>query len=226
PGTVNTIDEQGFWVDSKPWFRWHYKPRDISFEQAVAEFTELFHTICAEQAGNRTALLPLSGGLDSRTQAVAYSQLKNPVKSYSYSFQNGYKEGAIAQKIAKTLDFPFQDLIIPPGYLWNKIDKLAELIGCYTEFTHPRQMAVIDYFRTLDGVFSLGHWGDVLFDSPAPKDLTEAGAEAWLLKKIVVKGGQELAEALWKNWGLEGEFIPYLKARIKELWDSIPIENT
>lgn len=226
PATINTIDAQGYWIDSKPWFRWYYKPRDISFEQAVSEFTELFHTICAEQAANQTVLLPLSGGLDSRTQAVAYSKLKNPVVSYSYSFHNGYKEGAISKRIAETLGYPYHDLTIPPGYLWDKIDELAELIGCYTEFTHPRQMAAIDHFRKMEGIFTLGHWGDVLFDSPAPKDLTEAGAEAWLLKKIVVKGGQELAEALWKDWGLEGEFMPYLKARIKELWDSIPIENT
>lgn len=226
PGTVNSIDEEGYWVESKPWFEWYYKPRDISFEQAVSEFTELFHTICKEQAGDRTVLLPLSGGLDSRTQAVAYSQLKNPVISYSYSFHNGYKEGAIAKQIAKSLGYEFREMTIPPGYLWDKIDKLAELLKCGTEFTHPRQMAMIDEFRKMNGVFTLGHWGDVLFDAVAPKDLTEEYGEEWMLKKIVVKGGQELAEALWKEWGLEGEFMEYLKQRTKEIWGGIKIDNT
>lgn len=225
PGTINSIDDDGFWVDSKPWFKWHYSPRDISFDQAVTEFTDLFHIICKEQASDDTVLLPLSGGLDSRTQAVAFSTLDNPVISYSYSFHNGYKEGAIAKQIAKALGFEYRDLTIPPGYLWDKIEELAQLLQFGTEFTHPRHMAVIDELRKMKGTFSVGHWGDVLFDSPAPKDLTEENAEEWLLKKIVVKGGQELAEALWKEWGIEGEFMAYLKQRIKEVWNAIPIEN-
>lgn len=225
PGTVNTIDNDGYWVDSKPWFQWYYKPRDISFDQAVKEFTELFHTICREQIPTDTILLPLSGGLDSRTQAVAYSKLGNPVVSYSYSFHNGYREGDISRQIAKVLGYEYHDMTIPPGYLWEKIDELAKLIKCHTEFTHPRQMAVIDEFRKMNGVFTLGHWGDVLFDAVAPKDLTEETAEAWILKKIVVKGGQELAEALWKEWELEGTFMDYLRQRTREIWDGIKIEN-
>ncbi len=225
PGTINTIDDDGYWVESKPWFQWYHQPRDISFKQAVSEFTELFHMICKEQAGDRTVLLPISGGLDSRTQAVAYSKLKNPVVSYSYSFHNGYKEGAISKQIANVLGYEYQDMTIPSGYLWDKIDELAKLIKYSTEFTHPRQMAMIDEFRKMKGGFTLGHWGDVLFDEVSPKDLTEETSEAWILKKIIVKGGQELAEALWKEWELEGEFMPYLKQRIREIWDVIPIDN-
>lgn len=225
PGTVNTFDENGFWIESKPWFQWHHSPRNISFDQAVEEFTALFHQICQEQAKNQTVLLPLSGGLDSRTQAVAYSKLKNPVISYSYSFYQGYRESAIAKKIAKTLNMEFREMTIPPGYLWNTIDELAEIIQCQTEFTHPRQMAVIDEFRKMNGIFTLGHWGDVLFDSVALKNLTENEMEDWIFNKIVVKGGQELAEALWKTWGLEGDFVSYLKSRIHDILESIPIDS-
>lgn len=225
PGTINTIDDNGYWTDSKPWFEWYHQPRDISFEQTVAEFTELFHTICKEQAGDRTVLLPLSGGLDSRTQAVAYSRLGHTVTSYSYSFQNGYKESTIAKKIARELNFDFQEFTIETGYLWDKVDELAKLLKFGTEFTHTRQMAVIDEFRKMDGVFTLGHWGDVLFDAVAPDDLTEENAMDWILKKIVVKGGQELAEALWGQWELEGDFMSHLRSRIADIWKSIYIES-
>lgn len=225
PGTINTVDENGFWTGSKPWFQWYYKPRDISFEKAVDEFTELFHTICEEQAGDKTVLLPLSGGLDSRTQAVACSKLKNKVISYSYSFHNGFKEGAIAKQIAKVFDFEFRNMTIPPGYLWDAIDDLAELLKYGTEFTHPRQMAVTDEFKKMNGVFTLGHWGDVLFDNPAPEGITAENAIDKICDRIMVKGGPELAEALWKTWNLEGEFTNYLKSRVKEIWDAIPISN-
>lgn len=225
PGTINTVDEQGFWTDSKPWFQWYYRPKNISFDTAVSEFTELFHKICKEQAGERTVLLPLSGGLDSRTQAVAYSKLDNPVISYSYSFQNGYQESAIAKKVARVFGFEFRDMTIPNGYLWEKIDELADLLHFGTEFTHTRQMAMISEFRKMNGFFTLGHWGDVLFDKIAPNDITTENAIDKVCERIIVKGGQELAEALWEVWRLEGSFMDYLKQRILEIWNTIPIDN-
>lgn len=225
PGTVNTINKNGYWIQSEKWFDWYYKPGDLSFDQSVKEFTDLFHQICREQAGEEKVLLPLSGGLDSRTQAAAYAKLGNDVLSYSYSFSNGYPESAIAEKVAKVFGFEFQKMTIPAGYLWDCIEELADLLHFGTEFTHPRQMAVIDQFREMKGVFTLGHWGDVLFDDPAPADLTEENAIDKICERILVKGGRELAEALWETWGLEGEFMSYLKERVGEIWDAIPIDH-
>lgn len=226
PATVNTIDDDGFLIESKPWFEWYYKPRDISFETALEEFTELFERICAEQAGDKRVLLPLSGGLDSRTQAVAFSKLKNPVTAYSYSFKNGFPESAIAKRIAQVCDFEFKEFTIESGYLWPKLEELAILNQCYSDFTHPRQMAVLEEFRKMEGVFSLGHWGDVLFDRGAAKSTTKDQELPQLYKKVVKKGGMELAIALWKEWGLEGSFDAYLKSRMQTMLDSIKIKNT
>ncbi len=30
PATINTIDDKGVLIDSKPWFKWHYTPREIN----------------------------------------------------------------------------------------------------------------------------------------------------------------------------------------------------
>ena len=226
PSTINTIDDDGFLIESKSWFEWYYKPRDITFETALEEFTELFEQICAEQAGDNRILLPISGGLDSRTQAIAFSKLKNPVSAYSYSFKNGFSESGIAKKIAKVCGFEFKEFTIEPGYLWPKLEELATLNHCYSEFTHPRQMGALDYFKKMDGVFSLGHWGDVLFDRGATKGTTEFQELSELYKKVVKKGGSELATALWNEWQLEGSFDEYLKSRIQNILDSIKIENT
>lgn len=225
PATINTIDEDGFWTESKPWFQWHYNPRNISFEIALEEFTELLERICAEQAQDKPVLLPLSGGLDSRTQAIAFSKLKNPVTAYSYSFKNGFSESGIAKKMAKHCNFEFKEFTIEPGYLWPKLEELAELNGCYSEFTHPRQMAVLDEFKKMDGVFSLGHWGDVLFDRGAAEGTAESEILAQLYKKVIKKGGLELANALWQEWRLDGNFGEYLKQRMETMLASINIEN-
>lgn len=225
PATINTIDAQGFLIDSKPWFEWYYNPRDISFETALEEFTELFERICAEQAGDKPVILPLSGGLDSRTQAVAFSKLKNPITAYSYSFKDGFPESAIAKKIAEVYDFDFKEFIVEPGYLWPKLEELAALNHCYSDFTHPRQMMVLEEFRKMNGVFSLGHWGDVLFDRGAAKGTTQDQELPQLYKKMVKKGGLELATALWQAWELEGSFDEYLKLRMQTMLNTIKIEN-
>lgn len=226
PATINTIDDDGFLIKSKPWFEWYYKPRDISFETALEEFTELFERICAEQAGDKRVLLPLSGGLDSRTQAIAFSKLKNPVTAYSYYFKNGFYESGISKKIAKVYDFEFKEFIIGPGYLWPKLEELAKLNKCYSEFTHPRQMAMLEEFKKMEGVFSLGHWGDVLFDRGAAKGTTHDQELSQLYKKVVKKGGMELATSLWEEWKLEGSFDEYLKFGMQTMLNTIKIENT
>jgi len=225
PASENTIDENGFLVESIPWFNWHYTPRKITFEEALEEFTELFEKIIKEQLQDKKAILALSGGLDSRTQAVALAKLKTPVNSYSYSFKGGFSESGISKKIAKTAGFSFKEFTIPQSYLWQDIEKLASINHCYSEFTHPRQMAVLEELRKMDGLFSLGHWGDVLFDRGAPANATNEDLGALIIKKVVKKGGMELATALWKEWGLGGDFKTYFNGRIAQLLKKIPITN-
>ena len=225
PASINTIDEKGFLIESKPWFQWHYSPREITFNQALEGFTSLFEQIVAEQLQHNKVILPLSGGLDSRTQAIAISKLKIPAISYSYSFKGGYPETAIAKKIAKSCGFNFEDFKIEAGYLWPKLEELAQINNCYSEFTHPRQMAVLDDFKRMEGVFSLGHWGDVLFDRGTPEGVSNGDLMPLILKKVVKKGGIELAQALWEEWGLESNFETYFKDRITVLLNKIAIEN-
>lgn len=225
PGTINTIDDDGVWIESTPWFQWHYSPRNISFDTALAEFTQLFEQICKEQAEDKVVLLPLSGGLDSRTQAIAFSKLKNPVTAYSYSFKDGFSESGIAKKMAKVCNFDFKEFTIESGYLWPKLEELASINQCYSDFTHPRQMAVLEEFKKMEGIFSLGHWGDVLFDRGAAEGTTENDILSQLYKKVIKKGGLELANALWQEWELEGDFESYLRERMESILASIQIDN-
>src|SRR5690606_30849221 len=180
-----------------------------------------------EQVQDKKVILPLSGGLDSRTQAVALHQLQKEVHSYSYSFQNGLNESDYGRKIANACHFPFSDLTIPNGYLWNKIEKLAQLNGCYSEFTHPRQMAVVEELAKMGEVFSLGHWGDVLFDDMGvPDDLSFESQLDVLYKKVINKGGLAIANQLWQACQLEGNFEDYLRARLSTLLRKIAISES
>lgn len=222
----NILDDNGFLIESKPWFKWHYSPRNISFENALEEFTSLFEQIVSEQAKESKVILPLSGGLDSRTQAVALAKMKNPVTAYSYSFKGGFSESGIGKKIAKACGFDFKEFKIESGYLWPKLEELASINKCFSDFAHPRQMAVLEDLKNMEGIFSLGHWGDVLFDRGAPDGTKEDQLLEIILKKIIKKGGMELATALWQEWELEGDFESYVRERISGLLNKIEIENT
>lgn len=202
-------------VSVKPYFQWHYSPIERPLAQIVAEFAHLFESIIKEQVGDQKVILPLSGGLDSRTQAAALHYLGNEVQAYSYAFDGGHDETVYSQKIAQVCGFSFEKWKVSKGYLWDSIEQLAEINGCYSEFTHPRQMAFAERYASLGTIFSLGHWGDVMFDDMGvPDDLPFEDQVTILVKKVVKKGGMELAESLWHSWQLEGNFKSYLQDRI------------
>ncbi|MFL0352419.1 asparagine synthetase B family protein [Xanthomarina sp. GH4-25] len=227
PACNYLIDKDSQTVLSEtPYFNWHYKPLERSFEKIVDEFAVLFERIVKEQSDNKQVILPLSGGLDSRTQAIALKHLGIKPHVYSYAFKGGHDETKYSKQIASLCHFPFEALEIPNGYLWNSIDALANMTQCYSEFTHSRQMACVDRYSKMGDVFSLGHWGDVLFDDMGvDDDLSIEGQVDVILKKIIKKGGLELALSLWDSWGLKGDFKIYLKTRILTLLQSINIKD-
>lgn len=224
PATEYSVEDD-FVKSEKTYWKWHYSPRDISFKQASEEFAQLFEKITFENLRNKKIILPLSGGLDSRTQAAALGT-SSEVNCYSYKFANSFDETKYGKEICNVKNFPFHEFEIPKGYLWKVIDKLSLINQCYADFTHPRQMAVINEIKDLGNIFYLGHWGDVLFDdmgisdNVSPDELIEV-----LWKKIIKSGGLELAEALWIHWGLDGNFREYLNERISRLLSSLEIEN-
>lgn len=225
PASNHTIKDN-LLLESKPYFKWHYSPRDVSFNEALEEFILLFEKIISEQIQERKVILPLSGGLDSRTQAAALRYLGADVSAYSYDFKNGYPEAKIACQIANICGFKFKAFKIEKGYLWDKLDELVELNGCYSDFTSPRQMAIIEEFSSMGDVISLGHWGDVLFDSFNCKKMSHDEQVQFLSEKLIKRGGLELANNLWQVWDLEGDFESYFKERLSKALNTINIEDT
>lgn len=226
PGKKYTLADDRIQTE-ETYFNWHYHPIERPFEQIVQEFATLFETIIREQVGTQKIILPLSGGLDSRTQAAALKHIGATINSYSYELADGHPETKYSEQIAKVCGFPFQKMVIPEGYLWDKIEQVAAINGCYTEFTHPRQVAVMDQWATMGEVFSLGHWGDVLFDDmKVPEDLSFEDQVEVLFHKVLKKRGIPFTEALWQNWELEGNFSDYLKNRIREGLQAINIPHS
>ncbi|MBJ6367909.1 asparagine synthase-related protein [Snuella sedimenti] len=226
PASKHTLDTEGKLLRSEPYFKWHHSPKTMSFDTALEGYMSLFEQIIADQTEGKQIILPLSGGLDSRTQAVALQGRKDCVFAYSYAFENGYAETKIARQVAKICGFEFRDYVVPKGYLWSVIDDLSKINGCYSDFTSPRQMAVVNSLKDKGDVFSLGHWGDVLFDSMGLPKLSKSEQVDVLMGKLLKRGGLELAQTLWELWGLQGHFTDYFRSRITDLLSNIDIEDT
>ena len=207
------------------YFKWFYDPVERKLDDIVDEFAAIFEGISNRLLDGKKIILPLSGGLDSRSQAAALVGRKDVV-TYSYEFERSFNETYYGEKIAEVCDWNFKKYIIPNGYLWERLTEISKTNGCYSDFVSPRQAAISEHFPDMGDVFYLGHWGDVLFDSMhLPSDAGINAQIDCLYKKIVKKGGIELATALWQYWGLEGNFEEFLRQRLTDLLSKIDIHD-
>lgn len=224
-GDQNFVKNKYIGDDFSSNFEWSSNPREISFESAVSEFSNIFENIIKNSIDGKNIILPLSGGLDSRTLAVALRGHKNVI-AISYEFEGGIRETDYAQKIAEANDWEFHKYQIKRGYLWDNIEKISNITGCQTEFTHPRQMAIIDEISKFGDVFLSGQWGDVLFNSYGMTSSASSTEQILKLIKIIAKpGGVELSKDLWEFWGLDGDFETSFYQKIKSEYDKIKIEE-
>lgn len=170
-------------------------------------------TDCMSSTG-RDQMIGLSGGLDSRTLAGSLGE-DPTVKSYSYEFQGGRSENNFGQQIATECRFDHRQYKIPKGYLWGKIEQIAGLNACYSEFTHPRQMAIADSLPGADTSLILGHWGDVIFDDfGVEENLNDQQLACWLKKRLTKASGIKLAKEIW-NQHFSESFDQYLIERFE-----------
>lgn len=208
-----------------PQIEWFYEPRNISFNAALNEFGDLFESVLKSKTKNKNIILPLSGGLDSRTIAAGLKDKKNVV-TYSYEFEAGIPEIKYAENIANKFNWDFHKFIIKKGYLWNKIDKLASINSCRTEFTHSRQMAVIEEVSKLGDILISGSLGDLLFDSYSLSDKLGDDEIKNFFKKIILKpSGLEFVNDLWSYWGKDYNYNTYLCRILDRLYKKIDISN-
>ncbi|HCM78110.1 MAG TPA: asparagine synthase, partial [Cytophagales bacterium] len=225
PATDYHFSATGEVLSRKRYFDWHYTPRSVSFKQALNEFSNLLEQIIERETANKKIVLPISGGLDSRTLAGAVAH-RSDVFGYSYQFENGVNENFYGAAVARALSFPYYGYTLSKGYLWKVIDQLAQLNGCYAEFLNPRQMAIYGQLANKGDVFLLGHGGDLFFDSMGvPDSFTEGEQHQYLVQKLIKSAGWQLGQLLWEAWGISGDFREYLEDRILFMLRNIQIDN-
>ena len=133
-----------------------------------------------------------------------------------YEFENGLNETKYGKMIANKYSWDFHSFKIPRGYLWKRLIDLAKINQCQVEFTHPRQMAVMEEISQLGDIIVSGSMGDLLFDSfNLSYDANTTDLIQYAMHSIVKPSGYELANELWNYWKLDKDFESELNKRIK-----------
>lgn len=185
PASSYLFDEKGRPIKNSRYWGWHHSPdKKRTYPESVSEFGELLKEILKEQSKDGRLLLPVSGGLDSRTIAALVPE-SSSIKACSYGWGPHSPEIEIAEKVASLRNFPFKGLLIEPN-LFKRLDLIITSIEGFQDLTIPRQASIIDkIYPDADYIFA-AHWGDVWCDDMGlvGKELTEDGVIDHLYKKM------------------------------------------
>ncbi len=221
-----TINPQTNKIESiNQYWDWYHKPEIFDVNTAVQQMGECLETMLATKTKGKMVLLPLSGGMDSRTIAAAYPNGQTNTLSYSYNFENGIDEVRFSRRIAKIMHLPFREFTIPKGYLWPKFESLLEATGGYNEVSHSRQMGVIDDLEPLGNLFIMGQGGESYRIDELPDNATHEQLVEHAIKYCEKAGGMILGEQLWKLWGLEGNLKEYIWETFSQAMKTLDIKS-
>ena len=140
------------------------------------------------------AILPLSGGLDSRSLAAVMPAGAQP-QAYSYGYGTDSIETRIASQVAAARGFNFTAHAVQP-YLFDRLPEIVRALHGCQDVTQARQMSINGWVAGRADAVLTGLWGDVWLDQMGladgiPPDTTLA---EYTLHKFEKRGRQWLLE--------------------------------
>lgn len=181
PATHTVFADTGTQVSQRRYWDWWYEPdHDRSDDEIVDEFHEVWNATLARQLSDRRTIVPVSGGLDSRTIVAgltgATALVSTPAPSlFTYGYSVTSPEIRIAQQVARARGLTIQKYVVEP-YLFDRLDDVIGSVEGFSALTLPRQVGVSAQIAPLGDRVVGGHWGDVWFDTAgAPSTANTAG---------------------------------------------------
>lgn len=201
PATRTTLDHTGRILGSERYWDWWYDPdQSRSDNDFLDEFHETWTRTVRQQVTGTRSVVPLSGGLDSRTVFAAVAPRgevpADPVCTLTYGYSANSAEIRISRRVAATRGHSALELVIGQ-YLLDRLTEVADAIEGFQGLAFSRQAAVSSEIASLGDRVVGGHWGDVWFDTagaygaPAPVDLV-----ATAHRKFAKRGREWLFENL------------------------------
>lgn len=193
PSRRYDFDARGRLIQNSEYWSWRHEPLlRRGFNETVEQFGDTLKTVSADHASRGRLVLPLSGGLDSRTLAVTVPK-GSDVRSYSYGYDSESVELRISREVAKSTGLTFEAHIVPP-YLFDRLDDVLQSVEGFQDVTQARQASVSHWLGEHADAVLGGHWGDVFCDDMGvPEDAGVPGDLAkHALKKLAKRGNDWL----------------------------------
>lgn len=206
PHSIYCIGDQGELRERRSYWDWHHRVEvKRSYDDTVAEYDRLLRQASARCAAHGRIILPISGGLDSRSLAAV---LPDNTSSYSYGYTPDSVETRIAAQVAQTRGFPFTAHTLRP-YLFERLDEIVGALHGSQDVTQARQCSVNGWVRERAEAVLTGLWGDVWCDQMGLADGLPEGITitAQVLKKFQKRG---------RAWLLENLVQPHLPGLVIE----------
>ena len=206
PASHYRFDGHGRRLAHTPTWQWRHAPDyGRSYADTVDEFAHHLGQVVREQAGRGRALLPLSGGLDSRSLAAALGPAARDggVRSYAYGYTPDSVETAVARRVAQAAGLPFQAYTLPPT-LFDQLPHVTACLEGFQDVTQARQAGIVAQLAGQADAILGGHLGDLWLD-----DMGLDGAAARSAAQLLGQAQQKMAKG-GRRWLLEQLCRPQL----------------
>lgn len=198
PASIYRISADGEILEHQRYWEWHHTvDRSRSYSDTIDEYDALLRQAVTRCTSDGRALLPISGGLDSRSLALMMPEGPE-TQAYSYGYTPDSIETRIAAQVAAARGFSFTAHTIRP-YLFDRLPEIVRVLHGSQDVTQARQMSVNAWVRERADAVLTGLWGDVWCDQMGAADGLPPGTSAaehawhkmqkrgrtWLLEQVV-----------------------------------------
>lgn len=159
PHFIYCISDDGQVITSQSYWAWHQSvdPK-LSYSDAVVEYDRLLRQAVRRACNHGQVILPISGGLDSRSLAAV---LPEQIQTYSYGYTEDSVETRIASQVASAQGLKFTQHVIHP-YLFERLNEIVRALHGSQDVTQARQCSVNGWVREQGDVVLTGLWGDLI----------------------------------------------------------------
>jgi len=197
PATHHVMGPDGSNAAEERYWQWWHQPRpDRPTNDTLAAFDDALSAIVDDHARRGRLVVPLSGGLDSRTVfAVATRDHPDHVAALSYGYWAESPEIRIPRAIARARGVALRELVVP-DYLFDRLDTVLDAVEGFSALCFTRQIGALDGFVDLGDRVVGAHWGDVWFDDFGASGLDGDALTDRAVALLAKPGGAHLQQLL------------------------------
>lgn len=208
PATRVVFDRDGAILEQERYWQWSYEPdRSRSDDELVDEFHDIWTRTIRTQLRDTRSVVPISGGLDSRTVFAAATPLnrpaEDPVRTFTYGYTAKSPEIRISRRVAAARGHTAVELVVEP-YLLDRLSEVDDAVEGFQALSFSRQAGVSREIAALGDHVVGGHWGDVWFDTAGAPTTSPTDLAVSAYRKFAKRGREWLLENVCRP-NLDGE---------------------